>query len=43
MGVGGEGAFVVAGEVAPREDVGGGEGGGGFYAVKEEDLVLGGY
>lgn len=33
---------ILGGEVSAREDVGGGEGGGCFDAVQEEDFVLGG-
>lgn len=35
----GERGLVEGGEVAPREDMGGGEGGGRLDAVEEEDLV----
>ena len=36
------GPVVQGVEVAAGEDVGGGEGRGGLYAVEEEDLVCGG-
>ena len=41
VGVGWSDGPVEGGEVAAREDVGGGEGGGGLDAVGEEDLVGG--
>lgn len=36
-------AVVVRGDVAAWKDVGGGEGGGLFYTLEEQDLILRGY